>query len=282
MTDTLVHEQKGASASPPRLFERPDASFRSAFDVVPVLSLDGRRSTWVGRFGKSAFGIAGPLSLRGRAAQANINDARTISVSEMRHGPSRYATEAERRRRAAAWAASGGALLLLVLGAVPLGRASAGNTPRPAVLGRQSSSGSTATPTEGGPGLELSTAPTPSPVPPTSAQGTADRTPTDGTPTDGTPTDGGPGDPSHRNPTLRPVDPQPPTLGSPPPAVQVLVAALAGVDVGLAVGLGDNACVGLRISTVIVGCSPGPREELGVTGEVRASFLPEPIVLSVP
>ena len=271
MTDTLVHQPTGTGTSPPPVVERPDSSFRSAFEIFPVLSLDGKRSTWVGRFGKGTLGIAGPLSLGGRKAHASINDARMISASEMRHGPSSYVTSAERKhRRAAGYVAFGTALLLLGMGAGPLGRTSEAGTPGPARLGRPVYPTVTTAPTDGGPGTvrstELLTAPVqPTPADPTAADvGEVDSTPADPGPGDPTP---GPATPGEQVATQE--NPPPPTVAAAQAFVQVLVAALAGVDLGLGVRLGDNTCVGVRIATTVVGCTPQPRAELGATAEIE-------------
>ena len=284
MLDTL---ERQATASPnPLRVERLDDGWRSGYDAVPVMSIaDDRPSTWIGRLAKGAFGFA-PLTFFGRS-RAHADVGQTIASSRsaghgyssyaQQHGynspspyaynsPSPYApAEDHRRRRGGAyWAALVALLLFLGVLVPPLGRALGEDRPKPAVVGRNGIPVVQTTTVSPGTETTISSATT---TPPTTTS-PATTTPTTSPPTTVPPT---------TSPPTTPTTVVDPTR----PFAQVLLAALAGLDLRVAVGVGDNACVGLQVGPIVVGCTPSARTTLGATAEVQASQLP-PIHLSVP
>ena len=87
-------------------------------------------------------------------------------------------------------------------------------------------------------------------------------------------------------PTTVPTVVEPPIVPPPPQAVagpllQVSVAAKAGADAALVVGLGDPGCTGLRLLSVVIGCPPATRDTTGATVDISGALLP-PLHVSVP
>ena len=251
--------------------DRPDDHLRAGLDFVGVLSrARGGRPTWVARLKWGNLSLLPLLAMRARRRREEaLDDAqRAASV--------RRAAVRRQEVRLAEYLLALLALLLILGGGAYEARI--GGRPEAVISGPltagQPDAGAAADPSQGG-GDDNGGG-----GGPTTTLGTVVTTPTTVRPPVPTTTVRPPVPPTVPPTTVPPPD-LPPRQADGGPLLQVAALAQAGLDGGLAIGLGEGACVGLRIQALTIGCDPGGRGPLGVTADVSGSLLP-PIHLSIP